>query len=69
MNRLKPFDPKNLHNLNVRLPSDPGPNPYDSHTPFKGPEWLTSWGWWLQIIGLGASMAIFRYFSNGGSLF
>lgn len=38
--------------LNIRLPDDPGPNPYDSKTPFQTPMWLT-WKWWMAIIGLG----------------
>lgn len=58
--------------LNIRLPSDDdhGPNPYDSKTPPKAlaPAWLSSWGWWFQIIAMGAGLVAVRYYMNGGAL-
>lgn len=53
--------------LNVRLPGDEGPNPYDSKTDLKslGPKWLTSWEWWFSIIGLGVALTLARLWSGG----
>lgn len=66
MNRPKLFDPKDMHKLNIRLPDDP--NPYDSKTPLKGPDWLWNWQWWFQIIAMAAGLVAVRYFTSGGSL-
>ena len=35
----------------------------------KGPEWLRSWGWWLQLVGVAVALVAIRYFSNGGFVF
>jgi hypothetical protein len=53
--------------LNIRLPTDEGPNPYDSKTDIKslGPKWLTSWEWWFSIIGLGVALTLARLWSGG----
>lgn len=32
----------------------------------KGPDWLSSPGWWVQVIGLAIGLVAIRYFSNGG---
>lgn len=53
--------------LNIRLPSDPGPNPYDSKTmPSALPEnkWLVSAGWWATIIMLGVGFVASRIVSG-----
>jgi len=53
--------------LNIRLPSDPGPNPYDSKTmPSDLPEnkWLVSIGWWATILALAGGF-VFARWSNG----
>ncbi len=54
--------------LNIRLPNDPGPNPYDSATPInshppkdgqiagRGVEW------WAGIIVLGIVFGLMAYF-------
>lgn len=50
--------------LNIRLPSDTGPNPYDSRTsPTDLPEnkWLVSVGWWATIIMLGLGFVFGRW--------
>lgn len=66
---MKPtFDPRDRDKLNIRLPGDHGPNPYDSKTPPQFPEWLTSIGWWAGIMGAGCAFVITRYISNGGHL-
>jgi len=54
--------------LNIRLPGDEGPNPYDSKTtPQDLPKnaWLTSWVWWVTIIGGAAALLIARKMSGG----
>jgi hypothetical protein len=40
--------------LNIRLPTDQGPNPYDSNTDPKllTPRWLRDWRWWAGLIVL-----------------
>lgn len=53
--------------LHIRLPTDHGPNPYDSKTmPADLPEnkWLVSLGWWATIIALGGGF-VFARWSNG----
>lgn len=58
------IDPNKIH---IRLPTDHGPNPYDSRTqPRDLPknEWLVSWGWWFTIIALGAGFTLTRYFNG-----
>lgn len=53
--------------LNIRLPNDPGPNPYDSKTmPNALPEnkWLVSAGWWATIIMLGVGFVASRIVSG-----
>lgn len=69
---MKPYDPKNFGKPQIRLREDDehGPNPYDSRTPIKdlGPEWLSSWTWWLRIALLAIGIVAVRYLSNGGSL-
>ena len=57
---VKPFDPKDLHKLNVRLPTDEGPNPYDSKTGFQPPEHLTL-KWWIFIICGGLALFLTRH--------
>lgn len=55
--------------LHIRLPDDPGPNPYDSKTPIKDsttPMWLT-WPFWVSCIALGAALTFTRMFMNGGT--
>jgi hypothetical protein len=50
--------------LNIRLPSDTGPNPYDSRTSLNDlPEnkWLVSVGWWATIIMLGLGFVFGRW--------
>lgn len=46
----------------LRLPSDTGPNPYDSKTPLKDltPDWLT-WKWWLAIIPGAVILGVSAY--------
>lgn len=53
--------------LNVRLPGDEGPNPYDSKTDLKtiGPAWLISWNWWFTVIGMGVALTVARLLSGG----
>lgn len=51
----------------IRLPSDPGPNPYDSSTSLSElpqNKWLVSVGWWFAIATLGVGFALARW-SNG----
>lgn len=53
--------------LNIRLPTDEGPNPYDSKTmPNDLPKnaWLTSWGWWVSIVLLAGGAMLVRYFNG-----
>lgn len=57
---VKPFDPKDLHKLHVRLPTDESPNPYDSKTGFQPPEHLTL-KWWIFIICGGVALVLTRY--------
>jgi hypothetical protein len=45
--------------LRIRLPDDPGPNPYDSKTPYQKPEHLTL-KWWAAIIGAGVGYYLIR---------
>lgn len=54
--------------LNIRLPDDPGANPYDSATrPEDMPpkDWQIAgrgWEWWFAVIGIGVVMGLFAYF-------
>lgn len=50
--------------LDIRLPSDEGPNPYDSKTGYQPPEWLTL-AWWIGIISMGAGFVAIRHFLGG----
>jgi hypothetical protein len=46
--------------LNIRLPDDEGPNPYDSKTMPKDlprNQWLVSWQWWVGALVAGAFIA------------
>jgi len=56
-----------LTKLNIRLPTDEGPNPYDSKTDPKllGPAWLTSWNWWFTIIAMGIGLTVVRLMMKG----
>lgn len=54
--------------LNIRLPGDPGPNPYDSKTPFQPPSHLT-WGFWLKILPVAVVMAVMAAWKAGVKLF
>lgn len=49
--------------LDIRLPSDEDPNPYDSKTGFQPPIWLT-WGFWIMAILWGGGFVIARMFSG-----
>lgn len=48
--------------LSIRLPTDTGPNPYDSATPLKSlsPRWLWDWKWWIGIAVLSAVLYLVR---------
>jgi hypothetical protein len=52
---------------NIRLPDDPGPNPYDSRTKvgerFEH-NWLTSLGWWIGILVLAGGYMLMRHISG-----
>jgi hypothetical protein len=50
----------------MRLPSDTGPNPYDSSTPIKEtqPRWLWDWKWWVAIIAIGTIMYLLRVWNG-----
>lgn len=45
--------------INIRLPDDPGPNPYDSSVDPKDhppKDWQIAgrgWSWWISIISMG----------------
>lgn len=53
--------------LNIRLPDDPGPNPYDSSTPIKSlppKDWqIAGRGaeWWSSIIIFGILFGVLAY--------
>ena len=32
----------------------------------KGPDWLTSPSWWVQIVGMAVGLVAIRYFMHGG---
>lgn len=51
----------------LRLPSDTGPNPYDSKTPLKDltPRHLT-WGFWFQIGLLALGFTLCKIWFGGG---
>jgi len=49
--------------LNIRLPSDHGPNPYDSATPFQKPRWAT-FSWWFAVIAMGCLFGIMGFFKT-----
>lgn len=47
--------------LNIRLPTDEGPNPYDSKTKFEdlpANAWAFKWEWWITVIIGGIGIAI-----------
>lgn len=56
--------------LNIRLPNDPGPNPYDSATPIKShppKDWQLagrSPDWWIGVIALGLVFGTMAYFKT-----
>lgn len=53
--------------LHIRLPTDPGPNPYDSKTSLTDlPEnkWLFSIGWWATMLAMAGGF-VFARWSNG----
>jgi hypothetical protein len=35
----------------------------------KGPDWLTSRGWWWQVITVAVGLVLIRYFTNGGHFY
>ena len=37
----------------------------DNEVP-KGPAWLTSPRWWIQIVTIAVALVAIRYFMNGG---
>lgn len=50
--------------LNIRLPGDDGPNPYDSRTQPKdlpGNQWLVSWQFWVKVAVLAAAATVFLW--------
>jgi len=54
--------------LHIRLPSDHGPNPYDSATPIKDhppKDWQIAgrgMEWWIGVIALGIAFGFMAYF-------
>lgn len=40
----------------------------DNEVP-KGPAWLTSSGWWWQLITVAVGLVLIRYFTNGGQFY
>ena len=51
--------------LNIRLPDDPGPNPYDSKTPYQPPRHLTL-AFWVQIGFLALGLTLCKMWFGGG---
>jgi hypothetical protein len=49
--------------LRVRLPTDEGPNPYDSATPPQMPDWLTL-GFWLKVIPFAVVMGVTAWWKS-----
>jgi len=54
--------------LNIRLPGDPGPNPYDSKTPHQTPRHLT-WTFWFQIGLLALGLTLCKLWFGGGLVY
>ena len=56
--------------LNIRLPTDVGPNPYDSRTDpkdYPAKDWQIAgrgFEWWFGVIGIGLVMGIAAYFKT-----
>lgn len=45
----------------IRLPSDHGPNPYDSKTPFQKPLWMQP-QWLVGVLLLGTLFGVMAWF-------
>jgi hypothetical protein len=59
---VKQFKPQ------IRLPTDEGPNPYDSKTPIEDlpkPVWMRP-GWLFGIIGMAIAIFVARWLSSPG---
>lgn len=51
----------------IRLPTDHGPNPYDSKTmpsDLHENKWLVSVGWWFTVLALTGGFVFMRW-TNG----
>lgn len=53
--------------LHIRLPDDPGPNPYDSKTPFQKPIWMQT-QWIIGVLILGTVFGIMSWFKTNPTL-
>lgn len=56
-----------MNKLHIRLPSDTGPNPYDSKTPFQNPLWMQP-QWLIGVAILGTAFGIMAWFKSNPTL-
>jgi len=49
--------------LQIRLPTDDEPNPWDSRTPLKqlAPRWFWDAKWWISLIAIALAVTVAHY--------
>ncbi len=55
------YDIEGMQKPQIRLPTDEGPNPYDSRTGYQPPIWMR-WQFWLQAVLFGLALYFVRKF-------